>query len=79
MPARDFLDSCPENVRAKIVAVAKAVAAAPPPQFGGGGWWEAMHGDMGGYYEIRADRQNTHYRVFCLLESDGSKLDRRSC
>jgi len=27
---------------------------APPPRFSGGGKWEAMHGDMAGYYEVRA-------------------------
>jgi hypothetical protein len=53
-PGADFLDGCPAKVRRTILAVLDAVAAAPPPSFSGGGKWEAMHGDMGGYYEIRA-------------------------
>jgi hypothetical protein len=53
VPAADFLDGCPARVRGTILAVLDAVAAAPPPSFSGGGKWEAMHGSMGGYYEIR--------------------------
>lgn len=75
VPARDFLDACPEKVRATIFAVLQAVAAAPPPQFSGGGKWEAMHGEMTGWYEVRVDGpQRRHYRLFCLLERDGQKL-----
>jgi hypothetical protein len=43
VPARDFLEACPEKVRAMMLAVVNAVAEAPPPQFSGGGKWEAMH------------------------------------
>lgn len=58
-----------------ILAVVKAVAEAPPPAFAGGGKWEAMHQDMAGYYEVRVDGpRRHHYRLFCLLERDGSKL-----
>ncbi|MGH2865667.1 MAG: hypothetical protein ACRDJX_10530 [Solirubrobacteraceae bacterium] len=47
-----------------------AVAAAPPPAFSGGGKWEAMHGDMGGYYEIRVSGPGREqFRLFCLLEN----------
>jgi len=53
VPGADFLDGCPAKVRGTILAVLDAVAAAPPPAFSGGGKWEAMHGDMGGYYEVR--------------------------
>jgi hypothetical protein len=53
VPAEAFLDACPLKVEATILAVLEAVRQAPPPQFGGGGKWEAMHGSMGGYYEIR--------------------------
>jgi hypothetical protein len=56
VPAEDFLDRCPTKVEARFAAVLEAVRAAPPPQFSGGGYWEAMHGDMGGYYEIRLTR-----------------------
>ena len=75
VPARDFLDRCPTEVAAKIIAVVSAVADAPPPMFSGGGKWEAMHGDMGGFYEIRVDGpRRHHYRLFCILERDGGKL-----
>ncbi|RKH65658.1 hypothetical protein D7W81_16545 [Corallococcus aberystwythensis] len=75
VPARDFLDECPDAVSAKLLAVVKAVADAPPPAFSGGGKWEAMHGDMAGLHEVRADgRGRRHYRLFCLLERDGAAL-----
>jgi hypothetical protein len=55
--------------------VLKAVADAPPPAFSGGGLWEAMHGDMGGFYEVRVDGPGRrHYRLFCLLEHDNGEL-----
>ena len=58
-----------------MIAVVKAVADAPPPAFSGGGKWEAMHGDMNGFYEIRADGpKRHHYRLFCMLEREGAKL-----
>jgi len=53
VPALEFLDDCPGTIDAQFAAVLDAVAAAPPPQFSGGGKWEAMHGTMGGWYEIR--------------------------
>lgn len=53
VPAADFLDACPAKVDAIFNAVLEAVREAPPPAFSGGGKWEAMHGSMGGYYEIR--------------------------
>lgn len=35
-----------------------------------------MHGEMGGYYEIRQTGSNrTQYRLFCLLDRDGPGLD----
>jgi hypothetical protein len=75
VPARDFLLACPEKVRAMMLAVVNAVAEAPPPQFSGGGKWEAMHDEMGGYYEIRVDGpKRHHYRLFCLLERDGGSV-----
>jgi len=70
VPAKDFLLGCPTGVRAKLLAVLEAVRSAPPPQFSGGGRWEAMHGDMGGYYEIRVTGPGrTHYRLFCQLDN----------
>ena len=72
VPARQFLDECPDLVAAKLIAVVKAVADAPPPQFSGGGKWEAMHGEMNGVYEVRADGpKRRHYRLFCVLQQPG--------
>ncbi|MDX6649640.1 MAG: hypothetical protein QOJ97_1591 [Solirubrobacteraceae bacterium] len=48
----------------------EAVRAAPPPAFSGGGKWEAMHGNMGGYFEVRGTGPGRmHYRVFCVLDN----------
>ncbi len=70
VPGADFLDGCPAKVRATILAVLDAVATAPPPAFSGGGKWEAMHGNMGGYYEIRVTGPGREqFRLFCLLEN----------
>jgi hypothetical protein len=70
VPGADFLDGCPAKVRGTILAVLDAVAAAPPPAFSGGGKWEAMHGVMGGYYEIRVTGPGREqFRLFCLLEN----------
>jgi hypothetical protein len=69
-PALEFLDSCPGNIDAKFTAVLDAVAGAPPPRFAGGGKWEAMHGAMGGWYEIRLTGPGREqFRLFCLLEN----------
>jgi Txe/YoeB family toxin of Txe-Axe toxin-antitoxin module len=70
VPADQFLESCPDKVEATILAVLEAVREAPPPQFSGGGKWEAMHGNMGGYYEIRVTGPaRAQYRLFCRLEN----------
>jgi hypothetical protein len=70
VPGADFLDGCPAKVRGTVLAVLDAVAAAPPPAFSGGGKWEAMHGGMGGYYEIRVTGPGREqFRLFCLLEN----------
>ena len=70
VPAEAFLDSCPMKVEATILAVLEAVRQAPPPQFSCGGKWEAMHGTMGGYYEIRVTGPaRAQYRLFCRLEN----------
>lgn len=75
VPGRVFLDDCPDSVAAKLLAVVKAVAEGPPPQFSGGGKWEAMHGDMHGIYEVRADGpKRRHYRLFCVLEQPGTDV-----
>ena len=47
-----------------------AVAEAPPPQYSGGGKWEAMHGPMGGYFEVRASGPGREqFRLFCVLRT----------
>jgi hypothetical protein len=69
----EFLDDCPGTVDAQFTAVLDAVAAAPPPRFSGGGKWEAMHGTMGGWYEIRLTGPGREQlRLFCLLENGTS-------
>lgn len=70
VPAAEFLDSIPNKVEAKLLSVLETVRAAPPPTFSGGGLWEAMHGEMGGYYEVRTTGPGrVHYRLFCILEN----------
>jgi len=79
IPAEEFLDGCPTNVEATILAVLEAVRRAPPPAFSGGGKWEAMHGSMGGYFEIRVTGPGRkHYRLFCRLDNgSGEQLAQR--
>lgn len=79
VPAIEFLDGCPVKVAANLLAVIDAVAEAPPPQYSGGGKWEAMHGSMGGYYEVRATGpQREQFRLFCVLENaEPDELARR--
>jgi|SRR4051812_46449463 hypothetical protein len=70
VPADDFLSECPTKIEATILAVLEIVRDAPPPQFSGGGKWEAMHGSMGGYYEIRVTGPSrAQYRLFCILDN----------
>jgi len=70
VPADDFLDGCPTKVSAQFAAVLDDVAAARPPRYSGGGRWEAMHGSMGGYYEVRAQGPTREqFRLFCILEN----------
>ena len=78
VPADDFLEGCPSRVEATILAVLAAVAEAPPPAYSGGGKWEAMHGAMGGYYEVRVTGPGReHFRLFCLLENGTDEELRR--
>lgn len=73
VPAQEYLDACTPQARAKLLAALKEVASAPPPKHRGYGRWEAMHGNMGGFYEIRADGvKRRHYRLFCILERNGA-------
>jgi hypothetical protein len=65
---REFFNALPTKVQAKLTSILVAVATAPPGRFAGGGYWEAMHGQMRGFYEIRADFQKMHYRLICLLD-----------
>lgn len=69
-PTDEFLDGCPTKVAAQLLAVLDDVADAPPPRYAGGGRWEAMHGEMGGYYEVRAQGPGREqFRLFCILEN----------
>lgn len=69
-PAIEFLEGCPTNVEADILATLEAVREAPPPRFSGGGRWEAMHGKMTGYFEVRTQGpKREQFRLFCLLEN----------
>ncbi|HEX3609411.1 MAG TPA: hypothetical protein VHU14_07070 [Solirubrobacterales bacterium] len=79
VPAEEFLAACPTTIKGRFYAVLGVVRDAPPPQFGGGGYWEAMHGDMGGYYEIRLTGPGRRqYRLFCVLDnSNPSGLRKR--
>jgi len=85
VPARSFLDDCPTEVRAELLATLQAVRDAPPPAFSGGLRWHAMHGDMSGWFEARTKQERskneartkqgqTLYRLFCLLDRDGPGL-----
>jgi hypothetical protein len=74
VPALEFLDGWPGTIDAQFTAVLDAVAAAPPPRFSGGGKWEAMHGSMGGWYEIRLTGPGrAQFRLFCLLENGAGR------
>jgi len=79
VPTIDFLEGCPTKVAANLLAVLDAVAEAPPPKYSGGGKWEAMHGAMGGYFEVRASGPGREqFRLFCVLENaDPTELRRR--
>lgn len=79
VPTDIFLDDCPPKVRVQLLAVLDAVSEAPPPKFSGGGRWEVMHGEMGGYYEIRSQGpKREQFRLFCILENgDPDELRRR--
>jgi hypothetical protein len=77
IPGREFLNGCPDGVRATMRAVLIAVAAAPPKRFSGGGYWEAMKGEMKGWFEVRVDGpKRHHYRLFCRLDYDAEGRDK---
>lgn len=71
-----FLREAPRKVRATVQAVLEAVAEGPPHRFSGAMHWQAMHGDMGGIYEVRVKGPDKRlYRLFCLLERAAGGLD----
>jgi hypothetical protein len=74
VPTCSFLEEVPTRIAAEIHAVLEAVASAPPPAFSGGGKWEAMHGDLGGLYEVRVRHGRTLFRLLCLLDRTGDDL-----
>lgn len=71
-PARDFLNTeCPPGVRRKLQNILVLVAKTPPKKFDGGGVWEAMHEDMTGWFEAKANGpRRTHYRLYCRIDLD---------
>lgn len=79
VPAKEFLAACPATIKGRFHAVLGVVRDAPPPQFSGGGYWEVMHGDMGGFHEIRLTGPGRRqYRLFCVLDnSDANGLRKR--
>lgn len=71
MPGREYLRSCPTEVRIKFQTTLIAVAKGPPKKFAGGGRWEAMHGELTGWFEVRVDFARTsHHRLFCLIDTE---------
>lgn len=76
-PGRDYLNSVPPKIAARLRAVVAAVAAAPPIRFSGGGLWEAMHADMTGWFEVRVNGPGRmHYRLYCLLDYAAQGVDK---
>lgn len=74
VPADAYLSACPAKIAAGLLAVLAAVRESPPPKFSGGGQWEAMHGTMGGYFEIRKKGPGKlHYRLFCVLDNGSAE------
>lgn len=69
VPAREFLQDCPQPAREMLLAILVAVRDAPPPSFPPSGMWHAMHGDMKGFHEARDAHDGRLYRVFCVLDS----------
>ncbi len=68
LPVLDLIERWPVGVQARLFATLDAVASAPPYRFAGGGYFEAMHGEMQGWFEVRARSGTIHYRLFCLLD-----------
>jgi hypothetical protein len=33
-----------------------------------------MHGEMAGFHEVRVDHNGRHYRLFCVLERNGTEV-----
>ena len=74
-PAEEFLAECPPVVAAELLAIVDDVASAPPPRYSGSLRWQAMHGDMGGFYEARTRGPGKRlYRLFCILERSAPGL-----
>lgn len=68
-PALSWLRSFPEVVERRMVAIIIAVAQRPPPSFpSSSNEWQAMHTDMGGFFEARDQHGQMDYRVFCILD-----------
>ena len=78
VPALEFLDGCPGSVDAIHGGAGRSRCGASSAVFRRG-QMEAMHGTMGGWYEIRlAGPGREQLRLFCLLENGTSdELARR--
>jgi len=76
IPGRDYLNAQVPKVRNLMRAVVAEVASSPPNRFAGGGYWEAMHGDMGDWFEVRVDgpQKKTHHRLFCRLDYEAENF-----
>lgn len=70
VPARTWLNSCPNSVQIHLAAVVVAVRDGPPPSFPASNYWHAMRGDMSGFFECRDQYDKWNYRLLCILDRD---------
>jgi hypothetical protein len=68
VPARTFLEGCPQPVLEMLLAIVVAVRDAPPPAFPSSNMWHVMHGDMKGIHEARDEHRGELYRLFCVVD-----------
>jgi hypothetical protein len=68
VPARAFLEGCPQPVQQMLLAIVVAVRDGPPPAFPASNMWHAMHGDMNGLHEARDEHHGELFRLFCVVD-----------
>jgi hypothetical protein len=68
VPAKDFLEDCPQPVQEMLLAIIVAVRDAPPPAFPTSAMWQAMHAEMRGFHEARDAHDGRLYRLFCVVD-----------